>query len=236
MFSGAMWTAFVSVAVVAAVFVVGPFTFLPSVVGGLVAQNIQADFGLAEAPEVELRNDDAPLEMLLGEFTGGEVSMRGAEFGGVRTESVDVDLDPFDVDMRESITSRSLRSEDLRGDLRIEISEEEVARLAESRADVPVSGVDLSGEEMVVDTSVSLLGNAIPVSVRGGVGFEGGGISFLPGSIAIAGASLPEETTADILEELEVSFELEGLPSGTEIQEAGVEEGAVVLTGRTIGL
>ncbi|MBA2694056.1 MAG: DUF2993 domain-containing protein [Rubrobacter sp.] len=231
-----MWSAFAAVAVVAVVFVVGPFTFLPSLVGGLVAQNIQSDLGLAKTPDVELRNDEAPLEMLLGEFTGGEISIRDAEFGGVRTDSVDVELDPFDVSMRESIRNRALEGDELRGDLRIEISGGEVARLADSRAAVPVSGVDLSGEEMVVETSVALLGATVPVSVRGGIGFEGEEISFLPGSIAVAGTDLPEAATVDILEELEVSFPLEGLPSGTEIQDAGVEDGAVVLTGRVEGL
>ncbi len=231
-----MWISVSAVVIVAVVFLAGPFTFLPSLVGSLVAQNIQEDLGLAETPTVELRNDEAPLEMLVGQFTGGEVSMRDAEFGGVRTDSVDVDLDPFDVGIRESIRSRSLEAEDLSGDLRIEVSEEEVSRLADSRASVPIDDVELTGGEMVVETNVPILGNAVPVAVRGGVGFENEELSFLPGSIAIAGARLPEEATVDILEDLEVSFELEGFPSGAEILDARVAEGAVVLTGRMEGL
>lgn len=231
-----MWAAVSAVVVVAVLFAIGPFTYFPSLIGNLVAQNIQQELGLAETPEVELRNDEAPLEMFLGEFTAGEISMSDAEFGGVRTDSVVVELDSFDVDMSDSITSRSLQSEDLRGDLRIEVSEEEVARLADSRAVIPVEGVELADEEMVVDTSVSLFGNPVPVSVRGGVGFEGGEISFLPGSIAIAGADLPQEATVDLLEDLEVSFELEGLPAGAEVRDAAIEEGFVVLSGRMEGL
>lgn len=231
-----MWISVSAVVVVAVVFLAAPFTFFPSLVGSLVARNIQEDLGLAETPTVELRNDEAPLEMLVGQFTGGEVSIRDAEFGGVRTDSVDVELDPFDVSMRESIQSRSLEAEDLSGDLRIEVSEEEVSRLASSRATVPIESVELSDGEMVVNTSVPILGNAVPVAVRGGVGFESEELSFLPGSLAVAGATLPEEATADILEDLEVSFELEGFPSGIEIEDARVGEGAVVLTGRTTGL
>ncbi|MGH3089511.1 MAG: LmeA family phospholipid-binding protein, partial [Rubrobacteraceae bacterium] len=183
-------------------------------------------------PTVELVNDEAPLEMLLGRFTGGTVSMSDAVFGGVRTDSVVMDLDPFDVDARESIASRSLQSEDLRGDLRVEVSEEEVSRLAESRAGVPFEGVELSEGEMLVNTSVAVLGNEVPLTVRGGVGLEGRELSFLPGSIAIAGADLPQEAVREILGDLEVTFELEGFPRGADIQEARIEEGVIVLTGR----
>jgi hypothetical protein len=231
-----MWAAVSAVVVVAVLFVIGPFTYFPSLVGNLVAQNIQRDLGLAETPEVELRNDEAPLGMLFGEFTGGEISMNDAEFGGVRTDSVLVELDAFDVDMRDSLASRSLQSEDLRGDLRIEVSEEEVERLADSRTSIPVEGVELANEEMIVETSVSLFGNSVPVAVRGGVGYEGREISFLPGSVAIAGTDLPEEATVDLLADLEVSFELEGLPQGTEVRQAAVEDGHVVLSGRMEGL
>jgi hypothetical protein len=231
-----MWTGVFAAAIVVAVFLVGPFTFFPSLVGNLVAENIQEDLGLAETPEVELRNDEAPLNMLVGQFTGGEVSIRDAVFGGVRTEAVDVELDPFDVSMRESIRNRALEAGDLSGDLRIEVPEGEVSRLASSRASVPVEGVELAEGEMIVNTSVRIVGNEIPVAVRGGVGFEDDELSFLPGSIAIAGATLPEEATTDILEDLEVSFELEGLPNGAEINDARAENGAVVLTGRIEGL
>ncbi len=231
-----MWTVVSAVVVVATVFVIGPFTFFPSLVGSLVARNIQEELGLAETPTVELVNDEAPLEMLAGQFTGGEVSIRDAEFGGIRTDLVDVELDPFDVGMRESIRSRSLEAEDLSGDLRIEVSEEEVSRLADSQATVPIEGVELSNGEMVVNTNVPILGSAIPVAVRGGVGFENEELSFLPGSIAVAGATLPEEATVDILEDLEVSFPIEGFPSGADIQEASIEDGSVVLTGRMEGL
>lgn len=230
-----MWIAVSAVAVAAALLLVGPFTFLPSLVGNHVARNIQEELGLAEAPTVELENDE-PLEMLVGQFSGGEIEMRDAEFGGVRTDAVVVDLDPFDVSVRESIRNRALEADDLRGDLRVEVSEAEVSRLARSQAPVPIDGLDLSDGEMVVDTNVNLLGAEVPVSVRGGVGYEGRELSFLPGSIAIAGADLPPEATVELLERLEVSFELEGFPTGTQIRDARAAEDKIVLTGRMEGL
>lgn len=227
-----MWTGIVTVVLGAVFLLLGPFTFLPSLIGSMVAGNIQENLGLAERPSVVLENEEAPLEMLLGEFTGGEVTLRDAEFGGVRTEEVVVDLDPFDVSVRESVGNGALVGDELRGDLRVEVSEEEVARLVESEAGLPVDGVDLSENEMRVDTNVALLGSEVPVTVRGGVGMEGEEIMFLPGSIAIAGTDLPQEAAAELLGELEVSFETGDFPGGAEIHDAGISEGRVVLTGR----
>lgn len=226
-----MGTAFVAVLSVVALLLVGPYTFLPSLVGNMIANDVQENLGLAETPEVELEND-APLDILVGEFSGGEVSMQNAVFGGIRTDSVVFDLDPFDVDVRSSVISRTLQSEDLRGDLRIEVSEAEVSRLVQARAAIPVDGVELSEDEMLVNTTVSLLGNNVPVSVRGGVELEGRELFFRPGGVAIAGTELPQEVSEDLLGELDVSFEIEGFPNGTEIQTARLAEDAVILTGR----
>lgn len=230
-----MWSAIGATLLVAALTLIGPYTFLPSLVGEIVARNVQENLGLARTPTVELKNEE-PLAMLAGEFSGGRISIRDATFGGVRTDLVTIELDPFDVDLRKSIIARSLVSDDLQGDLRIEISEAEVSRLVESRVDFPVEGVELSEDEMLVNANISLLGGEVPVEVRGGVEIEERELSFLPDGIAVAGTDLPEDTAGELLSDLELSFEIEGFPKGTEIQDARVVENKIVFVGRLEGL
>ncbi|MDP9488396.1 MAG: DUF2993 domain-containing protein, partial [Actinomycetota bacterium] len=90
-----------------AVVVIGPYTFLPSLLEYAFAHDVQARLGLQKAPKVELESDP-PLRMIAGEFSGGEIRLRDAGLGGVRTERAVIDLDPFDVDVLESISQGSI--------------------------------------------------------------------------------------------------------------------------------
>ncbi len=73
--------------------------------------------------------------MLLGRFEEGRVTITIPELGGVRPDKATVDLGPFDLDVLRSLASRCIRGEGpLSGALRVELSEEEVARLASSGA------------------------------------------------------------------------------------------------------
>jgi hypothetical protein len=114
---------------VVAVLVIGPYTFLPSVLEYAVARDVQSRLGLENVPKVNLESDP-PLRMLSGEFSAGRIVLKEAGLGGVRTENAVIDLDPFDVDVLESLSKGSVvASEPLSGGLRVEVPEAEVARL-----------------------------------------------------------------------------------------------------------
>ncbi len=130
---------------VVVVLLIGPYTFLPSLVEYAVARDVQARLGVEKQPEVKLRSDPA-LEMLRGEFSGGRITLRNAELGGVRAQKTSIELDPFDVDVWATMKNgRVVDREPLSGDLSIEVSEEEVARLTQNGSDVPVEGVEVDG-------------------------------------------------------------------------------------------
>ena len=127
------------------VFFVLPYLVVPTVLENLVAREAQDRFGLDERPDVKLESDPQ-WRMLQGEFSGGRISARGTELGGVRAENVAVDLDPFSVDVGESARDRTaVVEEPLSGRVRLTVSEGEVSRLARENADVPINGVEVRG-------------------------------------------------------------------------------------------
>jgi hypothetical protein len=150
----------------AAVVLIGAYTFLPCLVERMVAQSVQDSLGLEKMPGVELESD-SPLSSLAGEFSGGEISIGEAQFGGVRAEHVVVNLDPFDVSVLESLASGAIETgEPLSGTLRAEIPEDEVSRLARAGSGVPVRDIELHTGRMLVRSSASLFGVEVPVSVE----------------------------------------------------------------------
>src|SRR5215218_9912393 len=112
-------------------FLIGPYTFLPSLIEYAVATDVQTRLGIEKQPEVRLRSDH-PLNMLRGEFSGGRIAMRNVDLGGVRAEKASIDLDPFDVDVWDTMQNgRVVDRQPLSGALEIEVSQDEVARLVE---------------------------------------------------------------------------------------------------------
>ena len=92
---------------VAAVLLIGPYTFLPSLLEYAVAHEVQSRLGLERSPKVELESDPPP-QMLSGSFSAGEIVLKDAGLGGVRTEWAVIDLHPFDVDVLESLSKGSI--------------------------------------------------------------------------------------------------------------------------------
>ena len=220
----------------ALVFIVVPYFVLPAVLEGLVARNVQDRLGLAERPGVELESDPQ-WEMLLGEFSRGRISIGGTDLGGVRAESVAMDLDPFSVDVGESVSSRTaVVEEPLSGRVRLTISEEEVSRLARENAGVPVKGVELRGGGATIDSEASVLGTTFPVEVEGNVGVEGNALVFQPNAVRAAGMTVPGYLADSLLAGTAFRYPVEGLPYGATITDARTREGAVVLTGRVSGV
>jgi hypothetical protein len=130
---------------------ISTYTFLPPLLENLTARDLQDRLGLSERPEVDLTSDPPP-NVLLGRFEEGSVTITNRGLGGVRPDKATVDLGPFDLDVLRSLASGCIRGEGpLSGALRVELSEEEVARLASSGA----PGVRVTGWSLGRGTSPS---------------------------------------------------------------------------------
>ena len=220
----------------ALVLLVVPYFVLPPVLENLVARNVQDRLGLAERPGVEL-DSDPQWEMLLGEFSSGNVSVGQADLGGVRAEDVSIDLDPFSVDVGESVQSRTaVVRRPVSGRVRLTVSEDEVSRLAGQNAEVPVNGVDLKQGGVTVESEASVLGTTFPVAVDGGVVVEGDALVFQPETVRAAGMTVPGYLADSLLAGTAFRYPVEGLPYGGRLIGAETVEGAVVLTGRVSGV
>jgi hypothetical protein len=222
--------------VLAALALVLPYFVLPPVLENLVARNVQDRLGLAERPGVEL-DSDPQWEMLLGEFSSGNVSVGQADLGGVRAEDVSMDLDPFSVAVGESVQSRTaVTRRPVSGQVRLSVSEDEVSRLAGQDAEVPVNGVELRRDGVTVESEATVLGMTFPVAVEGGVGVQGNALVFEPGTVRAAGMTVPADLADSLLAGTAFRYPVEGLPYGGRLTGAETVEGAVVLTGRVSGV
>jgi hypothetical protein len=222
--------------VVATLALVLPYFMLPPVLENLVARNVQDRLGLAERPAVEL-DSDPQWEFLLGKFSGGKVSAGQTDIGGVRAEDASVALDPFSVDVGDSVQSRTVVTQrPVSGQVRLTVSEDEVSRLAGQNAGVPVNGVELRRDGVTVESEATVLGVTFPVAVEGGVGVEGNALVFEPGTVRAAGMTVPTDLANSLLAGTAFRYPVGGLPYGGRLTRAETGEGSVVLTGRVSGV
>jgi len=214
------------------VFLIGPYTFLPSLIEYAVARDVQSRLGVEKQPEVRLRSDPAP-EMLRGEFAGGRITLKNAKLGGVRTQRARIYLDPFDIDVWDTMRSgRVVDRKPLSGDLWIEVSEDEVARLTQARSDLPVEGVGVTKRGMVVSSEATVLGSRFPVDVEGDLGLRDGDLVFEPQGLEAAGVPVPDELADRLLKGAGFEYSLGRLPYQTRITGVETEEDRIVLEGR----
>lgn len=210
---------------------------MPAIVEGFVARDLQDRLGLDAPPEVDLQA--GPAEMLVGEFSGGRVTLPGYDVGGgVRPEEVAVDLSAFDVDVFGSVAAGEIAFQQApSGMLRVELSEAEVSRIAASRASgFPVRGVDLEQGSAVVRTEISLLGQAVPAAVEGSVGVQDNAIFFEPRDAEAAGVTIPQGVVGEVLQGTDFAYPIGELPPGVRVTGAEVERDLLVLTGEVAGL
>ncbi len=200
--------------------------------GGLVARNLREGFGLAEAPEVNLVSDPAP-GVLLGRFDEGEITLTNPELGSVRPNEVKIYLKPFDLDVRGSVASGRIESgRPLSGAFRAELSEAEVARLANSSDNLAaaVGGVQLEEGYLVVGFEVEAPGARVPVGVEGEAALRDGEVLFEPRRLEVLGGDVPERLTRSLLEGTDFAYPIE-LPFEGEVSGVEVHEDRLVLTG-----
>ncbi len=217
---------------VVVIFLVGPYTFLPSLIEYAVATDVQNRLGIDKQPEVRLRSDP-PLAMLKGEFSGGRIAMRNVDLGGVRAEKASIDLDPFDIDVWDTMKSgRVVDREPLSGALEIEVSEDEISRLAQNNSEMPVTSVKVERDGVIIGSEASALGTQFPVSVEGDLAVDDGALVFEPGSLEAAGVPVPDELADQLLAGANFEYSLDRLPYQTTINRVETEEGRIVLDGR----
>jgi hypothetical protein len=217
---------------VVVIFLIGPYTFLPSLIEYAVATDVQNRLGIEKQPEVRLRSDPA-LAMLKGEFSGGRIAMRNVDLGGVRAEKASIDLNPFDIDVWDTMKNgRVVDREPLSGALEIEVSEDEIARLAQKGSEMPVTSVKVQQDAALIGSEASALGTQFPVSVKGDLAVDNGDLVFEPDSLEAAGVPVPDELADQLLAGANFEYSLDRLPYQTTINRVETEGGRIVLDGR----
>ena len=214
------------------VFLIGPYTFLPSLLEYAVARDVKARLGIEKQPDVELKSDP-PLRMLAGEFSGGRVVMKNTDLGNVTATRTRIDLDPFDIDvwatMREG---RVVARDPLSGDIRVDVPESEVSRLAKAGSEVPIQGLDVQEGGVIARSEVSVLGRRFPASIEGEPALRDGELIFEPRGLTAAGVRVPDELADRLLAGTSFQYPLDRLPYQTTITGVEAEEGRIILSGR----
>jgi LmeA-like phospholipid-binding len=214
------------------VFLIGPYTFLPTLLEYAVARDVKARLGIEKQPDVELKSDP-PLRMLAGEFSGGRVVMKNTDLGNVTATRARIDLDPFDIDvwatMREG---RVVAREPLSGDIRVAVPESEVSRLAKAGSEVPIEGLDVQEGGVIARSEVSVLGRRFPASIEGEPALRDGELIFEPRGLTAAGVRVPDELADRLLAGTSFEYPLDRLPYQTTITSVEAQEGRIILSGR----
>lgn len=214
------------------VFLIGPYTFLPSLLEYAVARDVKARLGVEKQPDVELKSDP-PIRMLAGEFSGGRIVMKNTDLGNVTATMARIDLDPFDIDVWATIRKGHMVDRDsLSGDLRVDVPEREVSRLAKAGSEIPVQDVDVQRDGVVVRSEVSVLGVRFPVSIEGEPGLRDGELIFEPQGLTAAGVKVSDELADRLLAGTSFQYPLDRLPYQSRITDVEAEDGRIVLSGR----
>lgn len=215
-----------------AIVLICTYIFLPLFLEKLVAQELQDGLGLTAEPEVDL-DSAPPLGAIAGDFKEGRVTFKEPEIAGVRPDEVTVELDPFNLDVLRSVASGRLKSEGpVSGTLRVELSEEEVARIASFGTASPVRSVELEEGRFVVESEVEIFGARVPVGVEGELGLQDGELHFQPRRVEALGEPVPDRLVQGLLGGTEFTSPVGELPFEGEISGIELHEGVLVLTGR----
>jgi len=214
------------------VFLIGPYTFLPSLLEYAIARDVKARLGVEKQPAVELKSDP-PLRMLAGEFSGGRIVMKNIDLGNVTATRARIDLDPFDINVWATMRKGHVVDRDPRsGDVRVDVPESEVSRLAKAQSEIPINDVDVHQDGVVVGSEVSVLGRRFPASIEGDLGLRDGELVFQPQGLTAAGVRVPDELADRLLAGTSIEYPLDRLPYQTTITSVEADEGRIILSGR----
>jgi len=214
------------------VFLIGPYTFLPSLLEYAVARDVKTRLGVEKQPDVELKSDP-PLRMLAGEFSGGRIVMKNTDLGNVTATRARIDLDPFDINVWATIRKGHVVDRDpLSGDVRVDVPESEVSRLAKAGSEIPIQDLEVHEDGVIVRSEVSVLGTRFPVSIEGEPGLRDGELIFEPQGLTAAGVKVPDELADRLLAGTSFEYPLDRLPYQTTITSVEAEEGRIILSGR----
>jgi LmeA-like phospholipid-binding len=214
------------------VILIGPYTFLPSLLEYALARDVKARLGIEKQPEVELKSDP-PLRMLAGEFSGGRIVMKNTDLGNVTASRARIDLDPFDIDVLASMRKGYVVDRDpLSGDVRVDVPESEVSRLAKTGSEVPIQDVSVHQDGVIVKSEVSVLGTTFPASIEGEPALRDGELIFEPRGLTAAGIEVPDELADKLLSGTSFEYSLDRLPYQTTITGVETGEGRIILSGR----
>jgi hypothetical protein len=205
--------------------VLAPYTFLPPLLGSVLARTLQSELGLESVPEVDLESAPAPM-MYAGSLSKALVSAEGVKLRGIKVQKVIMDLDPFNVNLVESATSGALSTEQpLSGKLSVELSEENTSRLAQLVSAVPVQDVELEEDQVVLSMS---LGFGSPSTVRGRLFLQNGSLIFESQQIEGAPAFAPTE---QLLALTRFEYPVSGLMYGARVSGVDVRKDRLILSG-----
>ena len=214
------------------VFLIGPYTYLPSLLEYAVAQDVKARLGVEKQPYVKLKSNP-PLRMLAGEFSGGRIVMKNTDLGNLTATRARIDLDPFDINLWATVKKgHVVYREPLSGDVRVDVPESEVSRLAMAGSEIPIQDVDVQEGGVVVRSEVTVLGTHLPVSIEGRPGLRDGELIFEPQGLTAAGTQVPDELADRLLAGTSFEYPLNRLPYQTTITGVEAEEGRIILSGR----
>jgi hypothetical protein len=214
------------------VFLIGPYTFLPSLLEYALARDVKARLGIEKRPDVELKSDP-PLRMLAGEFSGGSIVMKNTDLGNVTATRARIDLDPFDIDVWATIRKGHVVDRDpLSGDVRVDVPESEVSRLAKAGSEIPIQDVDVQEDGVIVRSEVSVLGTRFPAYIEGDPGLRNGELVFEPRGLTVAGVQVPDKLADRLLAGTSFEYPLDRLPYQTTITSVEANEGRMILSGR----
>jgi hypothetical protein len=214
------------------VFLIGPYTYLPSLLEYAVAQDVKTRLGVEKQPYVKLKSNP-PLRMLAGEFSGGRIVMKNTDLGNLTATRARIDLDPFDINLWATVKKgHVVYREPLSGDVRVDVPESEVSRLAMAGSEIPIQDVDVQDGGVVVRSEVTVLGTHLPVSIEGRPGLRDGELIFEPQSLTAAGTQVPDELADRLLAGTSFEYPLNRLPYQTTITGVEAEEGRIILSGR----
>ena len=97
--------------------------------------------------------------MYFGSFSKTRVAVRGYEISGLETEYVALELDPFGLNLLQSVTTRTVSTaRPLSGSPQVRLSDESALRLSQLGLAVPPQDIELTQEQIL-----SILSGQIPV-------------------------------------------------------------------------